>query len=72
MRRRPDSHDEFELALDEVMTVMQLGNCDLVRCAARADGGVAARLSWAGTRALAIPTREAYGVERYIEVRKAA
>jgi hypothetical protein len=41
---RPDSRDEFELALDEVMTALQLGNCDLVRCAARADGGVAARL----------------------------
>jgi hypothetical protein len=29
--RRPDSRDEFELALGEAVTVMQLSNCDLVR-----------------------------------------
>ncbi len=29
--RRPDSRDEFELALGKAMTVLQLGNCDLVR-----------------------------------------
>jgi hypothetical protein len=29
--RRPDSREEFELALGEAVTVMQLGNCDLVR-----------------------------------------
>jgi hypothetical protein len=34
--RRPHSRDEFELALGEAMTPLQLGNCDLVRCAARA------------------------------------
>jgi hypothetical protein len=36
--------------------------------AARADGGVPARLC--GTRALAISTREAYGAERFNEARK--
>jgi hypothetical protein len=29
--RRPDSRDEFELALGEAMLALQLGNCDLVR-----------------------------------------
>ncbi len=28
--RRPDSHDEFELALGEAMLAQQLDNCDLV------------------------------------------
>ena len=72
MPRRPDSRDEFELALDEAMTVMQLGNCDLVRLRGTSDGGVAARLSWAGTCALATRTREAYGAECFNEARKAA
>ncbi len=72
MLRRPDSRDEFELALGEAMTALQLGKCDLVRLRGTSDGGVAARLSWAGTRALATRTREAYGAERYNEVRKAA
>jgi hypothetical protein len=70
--RCPDSRDEFELALGEVMTALQLGNCDLVRLRGTSDGGVAARLSWAGTRALAIRTREAYGGERYNEAYQAA
>jgi hypothetical protein len=42
--RRPDSRDEFELALGKAMTALQLGNCDLARLPARGDGGVAARL----------------------------
>jgi hypothetical protein len=42
--RRPDSRDEFELALGEAMTALQLGNCDLVRLRGTSDGGVAARL----------------------------
>jgi hypothetical protein len=29
--RRPDSRDEFELALGDAMTALQLSNCDLVR-----------------------------------------
>jgi hypothetical protein len=48
------------------MTALQLGNCDLVRLRGTSDGGVAARLSWAGTCALAIRTRGAYGAERYL------
>jgi hypothetical protein len=40
----PDSRDEFELALGEAMTALQLGNCDLVRLRGTSDGGVAARL----------------------------
>jgi hypothetical protein len=46
--RRPDSRDEFELALGEAMTALQFGNCncDLVRLRLRGTsvGGVAARL----------------------------
>ncbi len=42
--RRPDSRDEFELALGEAMTAVQLGNCDLVRLCGRSNGGVPARL----------------------------
>jgi hypothetical protein len=42
--RRPDSRDEFELALGEAMTALQLGNCDLLRLCGTSDGGVAARL----------------------------
>jgi hypothetical protein len=29
--RRPDLRDEFEPALGEAVTALQLGNCDLVR-----------------------------------------
>jgi hypothetical protein len=42
--RRPDSRDEFELALGEAVAAMQLGNCDLVRLRGTSDGGVAVRL----------------------------
>jgi hypothetical protein len=42
--RRPDSHDEFELALGEAIAALQLGNCDLVRLRGTSDGGAAARL----------------------------
>jgi hypothetical protein len=38
--RRPDSREEFELALGEAMTALQLGNCDL---AARAMAAWRAR-----------------------------
>jgi hypothetical protein len=68
--RRPDSRDEFEPALGTAMTALQLGNCDLVRLRGTSDGGGGGTL-WPGTRALAIRTREAYGAERYNEVRKA-
>ncbi len=40
MPRRPDSRDEFELALGEAMLALQLGNCDLVRLRGTSDGGV--------------------------------
>jgi hypothetical protein len=42
--RRPVSRDEFELALGQAMTALQLGNCDLVRLRGTSDGGEAARL----------------------------
>ena len=71
MLRRPDPHDEFELVLGEAVTVMQLGNCDLVRLRGTSDGGVAAELCGWHSRA-GTGTREAYGAERYNEARKAA
>jgi hypothetical protein len=49
--RRPDSHDEFELALGEAMRALQLGNCDLVRLRGTSDGGVAVRLCGPHSRA---------------------
>jgi hypothetical protein len=68
--RRPDSRDEFELALGEAMLALQLGNCDLVRCAARTMARLCgpALARWRSV----VRTREAYGGERFNEVRKAA
>ena len=69
--RRPDSRDEFELALGEAMTALQLGNCDLVRLRGTSDGGVAARLcgpALARWRSV----HETYDAERYNEARQAA
>ncbi len=71
MLRRPDSRDEFELALGEAMTALQLGNCDLVRLRGTSDGGVAVRLcdpALARWRSV----HETYDAERYNEARKAA
>jgi hypothetical protein len=69
--RRPDSRDEFELALGEAMTALQLGNCDLVSTRHERWRRGGATL-WPGTRALATRTREGYGAERFNEARKAA
>jgi hypothetical protein len=43
------------------MTALHLGNCDLVRCTARADGGWRRDFVALRARALAIRTREALG-----------
>jgi hypothetical protein len=71
--RRPDSRDEFELALGEAMTALQRSATAIWCYSARYErwwrGGVTL---WPGTRALAIRTREAYGAERFNEARKTA
>jgi hypothetical protein len=72
--RRPDSRDEFELALGEAVTVMgdaarQLRSGASARHERWRRGGVTL---WPGTRTLAFRTREVYGGERYNEVRQAA
>jgi hypothetical protein len=69
--RRPDSCDEFELALGEAMTAAarQLRSGASARHERLRRGGTTL---WPGTHALATRTHEAYGTERYNEVRKAA
>jgi hypothetical protein len=63
--RRPDSRDEFELALGEAMTAL-LRSATAIWCVCAARAMAAWRRDFvAGTRALAIRKHEAYGSERY-------
>ncbi len=70
--RRPDSRDEFDIALGEAKTALQLGNSRSGASARRERWRRGGATLWPCGRALAIRTREAYGAERYDEVRKAA
>jgi hypothetical protein len=70
--RRPNSRDEFELALGEAMTTLQLGNSRSGASARHERWRRGGATLWPGTRALAIRTREAYGAERFNEARNEA
>jgi hypothetical protein len=66
--KRCEPAREFELALGEAVTAIQLGNCDLVRCWFNEIDG---RDFVARDRARVIGACEAYRAERYEEARQA-